>query len=52
VSLRYRHEYAADLLRGLPGSFRIPPQEFPHPTRGSGAHRIRPRSARFEPVSL
>jgi hypothetical protein len=36
VSLRYRHEYAADLPHGLPGSFRIPPQEFPTPHKRSG----------------
>ena len=52
VSQRHRHEYAADLPRGLPSSFRIPLKEFPNPYDGSGAHRVRPRSARVEPVSL
>ena len=29
MSLRYRHEYAADLPRGLPDGFEIPAREFP-----------------------
>lgn len=29
MSLQYRHEYAADLPRGLPASIDKPTQEFP-----------------------
>jgi hypothetical protein len=51
VSQRYRHGYAAALPHGLPGSSRIPPQEFPAASlAAAGAHRARPRSTRFEPV--
>ena len=49
MSLRHRHEYAVVLPRGLLASFEIPAREFPAPV--AGAHRIRPRSARFEPVA-
>lgn len=51
MSQRYRHRYAAVLPRGLPGSNRIPPEEFPVASlAAAGAHRARPRSTRFEPV--
>jgi hypothetical protein len=36
VSQRPRHEYAADLPRGLPDSNGKPPQEFPTPFDGNG----------------
>ena len=45
MSLRHRHEYAVDLPRGLPDGFEIPAREFP--ASPAGAHRTRPRSARF-----
>jgi len=54
VSPRPRHKYAADLPHGLPGSSCTPPEEFPALTNKqvtAGAHRSRPRSTRFEPVS-
>ncbi len=38
MSQRHRHEYAADLPRGLPGSIGKPPRSSP-PFTGSGAHR-------------
>jgi len=47
VSLRHRHEYAADLPRSLPSGTCHPPQEFPNRCR-MGAHRFQPISTRFE----
>jgi len=40
VSQQHRHEYAASLPRGLPGSIGKPPQELPNSFTGSGTHRL------------
>jgi hypothetical protein len=47
VSLRYRHEYAAVLPRGLPSSFRIPPRSYPTPPQ----ERVRTASGPDPPGS-
>jgi hypothetical protein len=49
VSLRYRHEYAADFPMASTGQQGQTTREVAHPHR-AGTHRARPRSARFEPV--
>jgi len=50
LSLRHRHGYHAALHRGLPTGIDQTRQGVPRPNLRMGTHRIRPRSARFEPV--
>jgi hypothetical protein len=48
MPLRHRHEYAADLPRGLLTGLSIPASESPVPGSGRMCAADRPRSARFE----
>lgn len=50
MSLRHRHEYAADLPRGLPNGFEIPDKEFPAATRQRVRTASGPDPPGFEPV--
>ena len=51
MSQRPRHAYAAGFQRGLPDRQTKTSPEVPAATANSETHRIRPISARFEPVS-
>ena len=48
MPLRYRHDYAADLHRGLPAGDLKPAQEFPARDEGQVRTAIQPISTGFE----